>query len=142
MQQTKRPLLKMGLILTTILALCYIISQIFNLTSWIILVLFVAVFFFNMAALKTVNMSKSEFKKGKWYSWASIILVFIYNIFEFARILNDKNNIGVMDSTMFLMIGVMFISLFSILLCIFGILTRVIDNKITYEEHLKNTKNN
>ena len=115
MQQTKRPLLKMGLILTTILALCYIISQIFNLTSWIILVLFVAVFFFNMAALKTVNMSKLEFKKGKWYSWASIILIFIYNIFEFARILNDKNNIGVMDSTMFLMIGVMFISLFSIL---------------------------
>ena len=100
MQQTKRPLLRMGLILTTILALCYIISQIFNLTSWIILVLYVAVFFFNMAALKTVNMSKSEFKKGKWYSWASIILVFIYNIFEFARILNDKNNIGVMDSTM------------------------------------------
>ena len=81
-------------------------------------------------------MSKEEFKKGKWFSWISIILFFIYDMFEYAVIIRRYQS-GYID---ILKIAILFITLSSILISIFGILTRVIDNKITYENTLKNNK--
>ena len=134
MTKTKRPLLLLGLVITTILSLFYIFSQIIAFTSWIILVLFIAVFFFNIAAFKTINMTKKDFKRGKWFSWASIFLIFIYDIFEYIIIIRKYHSTGYVNVVK---VALLFITLFALLLKMCGILTRVIDNKITYEEHLK-----
>ena len=134
MQQSKRALLTFGLVITTLLSIFYIVSQILHFSSWIILVLFIAVFFLNMAAFKTVNMTKKDFKRGKWFSWASIFLIFIYDIFEYIIIIRKYNSTGIIDV---MKISLLFITLFALFLCMCGILTRVIDNKITYDEHIK-----
>lgn len=135
--KTKRPLLLLGNSILLILSIFYIISQIIEFTSPIILVLFIFVFFFNFYGLKSVNMSKKDFKKAKWFSWLSIIFFFIYDIFEYIILIRRYNSSGYVD---ILKISILFITLFAMLLSMLGILTRVIDNKITYEEHIKKDK--
>jgi hypothetical protein len=138
-KQCKRPLLLFGNSILFILSVIYIFSQIINFNSPIILGAFIFIFFFSFYGLKSVNMSKKEFKKGKWFTWVAIILFFLYDIFEYIILIREYNSTGYIN---ILKVAVLFITLFAMLLSTLGILTRVIDNKITYEEHIKKHSNN
>jgi hypothetical protein len=143
--KSKRPVLSIGLSITLLLSLCYIISAIFTLSSdlyysVIILFVFIIVFILNYKALKTVDLSAKDFKKGKWYSWILIIIIFLYDIFEYILIIKSYHaNDGLLTNKV-LRIALLFITFMALLLCILGICTKVIDNKITYEEHLNKQK--
>lgn len=134
-KQCKRPLLLFGNSILLILSIFYLYSQIVSFTSPIILVVFIFIFFFSFYGLKSVNMSKKEFKKSKWFSWLAIILFFLYDIFEYIILIREYNVTGYINT---IKIAVLFITLLAMLITMCGILTRVIDNKITYEEHTKN----
>lgn len=147
--KSKRPLLLIGLSITFLLSLCYIISQIMNLfsqqqfytTSWIILFIFCIVFILNYKALKTVDFSEKDFKKGKWYSWSVIIIFFLYDIFEYINIIRSYNKSDVVYVDNVLKIALLFITLIALLLSTLGICTKVIDNKISYNDYI-NKQNN
>lgn len=134
---TKRPLLLFGNIILLLLSLLYIFSQIINFNSPLIFGGFIIVFIFLVMGIKSVNLSKKEFKKNKWFSWIAIILFFVYDVYEYTLLIDDYNKSGYIDV---FKIAILFITLFASIISIFGILTRVIDNKITYEEHIRNTK--
>ena len=143
--KSKRPALSIGLSITLLLSLCYIVSAIITLASnlyynMIILFVFIIIFILNCKALKTVDLSAKEFKKAKWYSWILIILIFIYDIFEYILIIRTYHNIGGLLEADVLKVALLFITFMALFLCIIGICTKVIDNKITYEEHVNNQK--
>ena len=135
--KTKRPLLLFGNSILMILTIFYLFSQIIAFSSPLILFIFIIIFISLVFGLKSVNLSQREFKKKKWFSWIAIILFFLYDIFEYIILIRRYNSSGYIDV---LKIAILFITLFASIISIFGILTRVIDNKITYEEHIRNTK--
>ena len=141
MNKTKRPALLVGLVITTFVIVVYLISQLITNNqdpiAQIVFWAFVVILIFNICSFYTVNLSAKDFKKQMYLPWISFGLMLIYCFFVLAVILiNSNNGIGSNDT---LMIANLFIIVMGLLLFIPGILTKVIDNKITYEEHSHET---
>ena len=142
MNETKRPALLVGLIITTFEVLLFIISYLSsgNKTplDTVIFIVFVVIFIINVKSFYTVNLSAKEFKKKRYLPWISFVLVTLYLCYYLAVVLiNSKEG---MDFEATIEFGNLIVLALGTLLYLPGILTRVIDNKITYEEHLNQTK--
>lgn len=138
MQQTKRPLLVTGLLINTFICLIYIISFLsgtsHELFSILVFIFSIILFIINVKSFYTVNLSAKEFKKKMYLPWISFGLSLIYSIFLLIIILtSDDNGYDVYETLLTAMVIVIWLSL---LAYIPGILTRIIDDKITYDEHI------
>ena len=144
MKETKRPALLAGLIITTIELLIFIfsflVSKNSDIVEKVIFGIFVVTLIINIKSLYTVNLTAKEFKKKRYLPWLSFALISIYNCYLFAMIVITSRK-GLKQDTLF-MIGNLFILVLATLLYIPGILKKIIDNKITYEEHINQTKSN
>jgi hypothetical protein len=121
--------------------LFYIISFLFsNNKDFIPIVIFIIsiiIFIINVKSFYTVNLSAKEFKKKMYLPWLSFGLTFIYSLFILiVSIIESKNGVNPFET---LMIGNLIVIWLGLLLYIPGILTKVIDNKISYEEHINKT---
>ena len=139
MEQTKRPALLAGLIITTIEILIFIISHFLtpdpSTLEKVIFWVYIIILFINISSFYTINLSAKEFKVKKYIPWLSFLLIFLYEFYYIAVIIiNCKDGIHTMDT---LMIANFIIILLGLLLYIPGILKRIIDNKIEYSEHIK-----
>ena len=142
MKETKRPALLAGLVITTFEIVLFIISFLLSKNSdiveKIIFAVFVVTLIINTKSFYTVNLSAKEFKKKRYLPWLSFTLITIYNCYSLAIVIvNTRNGMSPMD---LVMVGNLIILFLASLLYIPGILKRIIDNKITYEEHVKQTK--
>ena len=142
MDKLKRQFLALGLSITTLEVGFYIISQLITkndeIISKIVFGICLVILLFNINSFYTVNLSAKEFKKKIYLPWISFSLTFIYSIYYLAVIImNTHDGIHPIDT---LMIANLFIILVGLILYIPGILKRVTDNKITYEEHQKQQK--
>ena len=143
MKQTKRPALLAGLMITTFEIFIFIISFLFSNNSdqveKIIFIAFVVTFIINVKSFYTVNLTAKEFKKKRYLPWLSFTLITLYNCYSFAIIIvNSRTGLKQND---IIMIGNLIVLVLATLLYIPGILKRVVDDKITYEEHVKQRKN-
>ncbi len=145
MKKIKRPILAIGLTITTFEVSLYILSQLISNNSEIIAkVVFgvcLVILLLNINSFYTVNLTAKEFKVKRYLPWISFTLTLIYAIYYLAVIImNLHDGVHPIDT---LMIANLFVICMGLLLYIPGILKRIIDNKITYEEHLneKNTIN-
>lgn len=141
MNKIKRPGLLSGLIITTIQLVIFIISQLIvkndDIVTKIIFWFSIVILIMNICSFYTVNLTKAEFKKEKLYPWISVVLLSIYDLYYLAiMIINVVDGVYVNDV---FIIANFIITTLGLLLIIFGILKRIIDNKITYSEHI--TKN-
>ena len=138
MQQTKRPLLVLGLLINTFISVIYIISFLSStsheLFSVIVFIFSIIIFIVNVKSFYTVNLNAKEFKKKMYLPWISFGLSLIYSLFLLIIILtSDDNGYDVYETLLTAMVIVIWLSL---LAYIPGILTKIIDNKITYDEHI------
>lgn len=139
MNKTKRPALLAGLCITTVEVLMFIIAQLFAKDSHIIVqIVFwvcIVILLINISSFYTVNLSAKEFKEKRYLPWLSFILISIYECYYLAvLIITVRDGISGADS---LVVAQFSIILLGLLLYIPGILTKIIDNKLTYEEQDK-----
>jgi hypothetical protein len=143
MNQSKRPELVWGLTITTLGILVYIISSLINPSAEILSVIMfwfcIVALIVNISAFYTVNLTAKEFKKKMYWPWISFGLVLIYVLFLIILMLYTYKNNG-MDPNP-LQIALCVVLALSLILYLLGILKRVIDDKITYEEHINQSKN-
>lgn len=142
MNNTKRPMLLVGLIITTFEITFYIISQLISKTddaiANVIFAVCIIMLIFNVKSFYTVNLTAKEFKKKMYLPWTSFGLTIIYSFFILiVIIMNSKSG---NDSKNVLMIANLFIISLGALLYIPGILKKIIDDKLTYEEHINSKK--
>ena len=138
MNKTKRPALLAGLIIITFIIALYILSYISRETNdileTIVFVVALVIFFVNIKSFYTVNLSAKEFKKQMYLPWLSFGLTLIYSLFILiVTIINSDNGLTREE---ILTSAIVIIVWLGLLLYIPGILTRIIDDKITYEEHI------
>jgi hypothetical protein len=96
------------------------------------------IFVINVKSFYTVNLSAKEFKNKRYLPWISFTLVILYLCYYLAVVLiNSKNGMN-LEAT--IEVGNFIVLSLGALLYIPGILKRIIDNKITYEEHVKQRK--
>ena len=139
MNKTKRPALLAGLCITTVEVLMFIIAQLFTKDSHIIVqIVFwvcIVILLINISSFYTVNLSAKEFKEKRYLPWLSFILISIYECYYLAvLIITVRDGISGPDV---LVVAQFLIILLGLLLYIPGILTKIIDNKLTYEEQDK-----
>ena len=136
MNTTKRPMLLTGLVITTFEIVYYIISKILSTNSElipnIIFGLCIILLIINVKGFYTVNLNAKEFKKKMYLPWLSFGLIIIYSFFILIIII-----LGVKEGqNMTLTIANLFVILTGALLYISGILKKIIDDKITYDDHI------
>ena len=136
MNTTKRPMLLTGLIITTFEVVYYIISKILStnndLIPNIIFGLCIILLIINVKSFYTVNLSAKEFKKKMYLPWLSFGLIIIYSFFILIIIIletKDGQNVTLMTANLFVILT-------GALLYIPGILKKIIDNKISYDDHI------
>lgn len=142
MKEYKRPELVGGLTITTIGVLAYIIASILGWKNEVIpiiaFVFSIIILFINIKAFYTVNLSEKEFKKQMVWPWVSFSLILIYILYLIFLMIYTFNTNGTEPNILIIAICIVFF--LSLILYILGILKKVIDKKITYEEHLNQTK--
>ncbi len=143
MDKIKRPILALGLSITTLEVGFYILSHLISkndeIISKIVFAVCLVILLINVSSFYTVNLTAKEFKIKRYLPWISFTLTFIYSIYYLAVIIiNTHDGIHPMDT---LMIANLFVICIGLILYIPGILKRVTDKKITYEEHQKQQKN-
>ena len=143
MKEMKRPELAGGLTITTLGVLVYIVLCLFNWPSEILSVIMfwisVVILLINIKAFYTVNLSAKDFKKQMVWPWISFSLILIYIFYKTILILFVFKTNGNQPDALDIAICVVFF--LALILYILGILKRIVDGKISYEEHLKQTKN-
>ncbi len=142
MNTTKRPLLALGLVITTFEVSYYIISKLLSTNNDIIpniiFALCVILLIINVKSFYTVNLSAKEFKKKMYLPWLSFGLIIIYSLFILIIIILDVKN----GQNVTFMAANLFVILSGALLYIPGILKKIIDDKITYSEYISQKNNN
>ena len=142
MKEIKRPALLSGLIITTFEVVLYIIAQLITKNSEIIAkVIFgvcIVILLFNVSSFYTVNLTAKEFKTKRYLCWTSFTLTFLYGFYYLAVIIMNLHN-GIQSNDT-LMIANLFVICMGLLLYIPGILKKIIDDKITYDEHINQAK--
>ncbi len=137
MNTTKRPLLLTGLVITTFEIVYYIIAKIFSKSNEpitnVIFTLCIIMLIINVKSFYTINLSAKEFKKKMYLPWLSFAIAIIYSFFILIVIILDNKN----GKNTTLMVANLFVILSGCLLYIPGILKKIIDNKISYEEHIE-----
>ena len=86
----------------------------------------------NVKSFYTVNLSAKAFKKQMYLPWLSFGLIIIYSFFILIIIILESKA----GQKPILMIANLFVILTGALLYIPGILKKIIDDKITYDEHI------
>ena len=142
MKKTKRPALLAGLTIITFIIALYILSYISresnDILETIVFIVALVIFFVNVKSFYTVNLSAKEFKKQMYLPWISFGLTLIYSLFMLiVTIINSDNGL---DRDELLTSALVIIVWLGLLLYIPGILTKIIDDKITYEEHINKNK--
>lgn len=141
MNKIKRPVLLTALIFTTLELAFFIISQLIykndDVITKIVFWYSIVTLIINISSFYTVNLSAKEFKKQRIYPWISFVMILIYNLYYLALIIVNciDGDVAIRE---ILMISNYFIITIGLILFVPGILKKIIDNKIVYEE--KNQK--
>lgn len=142
MNKIKRPMLLTGLIFTTFELVVFIATQLFvkndDVVTKIVFWFCIVTLLINISSFYTVNLSAKEFKKQRYFPWISFVLILIYNLYYLALlIINLSNGLSTTD---ILMLSNYFIITVGMILFIPGCLKKIVDNKISYNEHIGQKK--
>lgn len=138
----KRQALTFGLAVISLLFVVFTVIFIINIsrgnsdyTTWFFMFYSLSIVILNLYASPVAKLNVADFKKQKILPWISCFLSFIFTMYLFILLLFTKS-LGFSSSQRILLFAMIFSIDASIILCIFGIKAKIIENKITYEEHM------